>query len=143
MKPNANPTVVAWLDQQVAETLYLTVASLAELLAGIEILPDGKRKEGLAAAVAEIVERLFGVRVLPLRSTRRDGVCPFGQPRPDRGPHHLRGGRPNCLQSRPCMDCRGDTGYGVVCGHGHNRHQPVGSVIKLQARRRCRIPLSE
>jgi len=30
MKPHAHPAVVAWLDQQVAETLYLTATSLAE-----------------------------------------------------------------------------------------------------------------
>ena len=65
MKPNAHPAVVAWLDQQVAETLYLTATSLAELLVGIEVLPGGKRKEGLDAALAELVSRLFGSRVLP------------------------------------------------------------------------------
>lgn len=65
MKPHANPVVVAWLDQQVAETLYMTATSLAELRVGIERMPDGQRKEGLAAAVTEIVERLFGDRVLP------------------------------------------------------------------------------
>lgn len=65
MKPNANPAVVAWLDQQVAETLYLTATSLAELLVGIEILPISKRKEGLDSALADLVSRLFGARVLP------------------------------------------------------------------------------
>jgi predicted nucleic acid-binding protein len=65
MKPYGNPAVHAWLDRQAAETLYLTTPSLAELLVGIEILPDGKRKEGLAAALAELMTRLFGSRVLP------------------------------------------------------------------------------
>src|SRR5665213_2561036 len=65
MKPYGNPTVKAWLDRQVAETLYLTAISLAELLVGIEVLPDGKRKEGLAAAVADLVVMLFGSRILP------------------------------------------------------------------------------
>lgn len=64
MKPNANPAVRAWLDQQAAETLYLTAINLSELLVGIEILPDGKRKEGLGAALAELVARLFGSRIL-------------------------------------------------------------------------------
>jgi predicted nucleic acid-binding protein len=45
MKPDGNPIVRAWLDRQVAGTLHLTSTSLAELLAGIEILPDGKRKD--------------------------------------------------------------------------------------------------
>lgn len=65
MKPNGNPSVRAWLDQQVAETLYLTATSLSELLVGIEILPDGKRKEGLDTALSELVVRLFGSRILP------------------------------------------------------------------------------
>jgi len=64
MKPNGNPAVQAWLDQQAAETLYLTATSLSELLVGIEILPDGKRKEGLATALSELIVRLFGSRVL-------------------------------------------------------------------------------
>jgi toxin FitB len=65
MKPYGNPAVQAWLDRQAAETLYLTAISLAELLVGIEILPDGKRKEGLAAALADLITMLFGSRVLP------------------------------------------------------------------------------
>jgi hypothetical protein len=33
------------------------------LLVGIEILPDGKRKEGLDAALSKLMERLFGARI--------------------------------------------------------------------------------
>ena len=65
MKPSADPTVQAWLDRQVAETLYLTATSLAELLVGIENLPYGRRKDGLAAALAELMAVLFGPRILP------------------------------------------------------------------------------
>lgn len=65
MKPNGNPAIQAWLDRQAAETLYLTATSLSELLAGIEILPDGKRKQGLDGALSELLVRLFGSRILP------------------------------------------------------------------------------
>jgi len=64
MRRNANPAVQAWLDQQVAETLYLTSTSLSELLVGIEILPNSKRKKGLAAALSELLVTLFGGRIL-------------------------------------------------------------------------------
>lgn len=65
MKPDGNPAVQAWLDRQTAETLYLTATSLSELLVGIGILPDGKRKEGLDAALTELMAQLFGSRILP------------------------------------------------------------------------------
>ena len=64
MRRNANPAVQTWLDQQAAETLYLTSTSLSELLVGIEILPNSKRKKGLAAALSELLVMLFGGRIL-------------------------------------------------------------------------------
>ena len=39
MKPEPNPTVRAWLNDQAAETLYLSSVTLAELLFGIATLP--------------------------------------------------------------------------------------------------------
>lgn len=65
MKANANPAVQSWLDSQVAETLYLTATSLSELLVGIEFLPAGKRREGLDAALNELLAGMFGARILP------------------------------------------------------------------------------
>jgi len=65
MKSSGNLAVQAWLDRQAAETLYLTATSLSELLVGIEILPDGKRKEGLDTALSELLVMLFGSRILP------------------------------------------------------------------------------
>jgi toxin FitB len=65
MKAEANPAVAAWLDRQAVETLYLTAVSLAELLVGVEILPAGKRRHGIGAALGELVSTLFGPRVLP------------------------------------------------------------------------------
>lgn len=65
MKPNGNPAVITWLDRQLAETLYLTATSFSELLVGIEILPDGKRKQELSIALKELIIKLFGPRILP------------------------------------------------------------------------------
>ena len=64
MKPGGNATVLAWLDQQVADTLYLTATSLAELLVGIQALPNGKRKAELGTALADLMTGLFGPRIL-------------------------------------------------------------------------------
>ncbi len=64
MKPEPNPTVRAWLNDQVAETLYLTSVTLAELLFGIGALPPGKRKDMLAQALDGLLG-FFAGRVLP------------------------------------------------------------------------------
>ena len=65
IKPNSNPAVTDWLDRQLAETLYLTATGSSELLVGIEILPDGKRKQELSIALKELMIKFFGPRILP------------------------------------------------------------------------------
>ncbi|MBK6638858.1 MAG: type II toxin-antitoxin system VapC family toxin [Rhodocyclaceae bacterium] len=63
MKPEPHPAVRAWLNDQAAETLYLSSVTLAELLFGIAALPSGKRKEMLAQALDGLMG-LFRDRVL-------------------------------------------------------------------------------
>jgi predicted nucleic acid-binding protein len=65
MKAQGNPAVTAWLDRQVTDTLYFTATSLSELLVGIELLPEGRRRSGLDQALSELVMRLFGPRIPP------------------------------------------------------------------------------
>ena len=64
MKPEPHPAVRAWLNNQVAETLYLSSVTLAELLFGIAALPSGKRKDMLAQTLDGLMA-LFRDRVLP------------------------------------------------------------------------------
>ena len=64
MKPEPHLAVLAWMNNQVAETLYLSSVTLAELLFGIGALPAGKRKDMLAQAVDGLMG-LFRNRVLP------------------------------------------------------------------------------
>lgn len=63
MKPQPDPAVLAWLDAQSAETLYLSSVSLAELLFGIGVLDTGRRKQALKKALEELLH-LFEGRVL-------------------------------------------------------------------------------
>lgn len=65
LRPRADPAVQAWLDAQAAETLYLTATNVAELLVGVEMLADGRRKRGLGSALESLIDGLFGSRVLP------------------------------------------------------------------------------
>ncbi len=64
MKPEPHPAVLAWLNAQAVETLYLFSVTLAELLFGIAALPVGKRKDMLAQALDGLMG-LFGNRILP------------------------------------------------------------------------------
>lgn len=64
MKPSADPAVTAWLNEQVAETLYLTCVTLAELLFGLGSLPAGRRRDVLTG-VLESLLALFPGRILP------------------------------------------------------------------------------
>ncbi len=64
MKPEPDPAIRAWLNEQSAETLYLSSVTLAELLFGIAALPNGKRKDMLSETLDGLVE-LFRGRILP------------------------------------------------------------------------------
>lgn len=59
------PAVVAWIDAQPLETLYLSVITVAELRAGVALLPAGKRKRLLAHSLEQQILPLFTGRVLP------------------------------------------------------------------------------
>jgi hypothetical protein len=64
MRPKPDQKVLAWLDAQAAESLYLSTVTFAELLLGIASLPPGKRRKALGAALHEQVIALFGERIV-------------------------------------------------------------------------------
>ncbi|MGH8445595.1 MAG: type II toxin-antitoxin system VapC family toxin [Solimonas sp.] len=65
LRADADPAVLAWLNAQAADTLYTTTINLAELYAGVAVLPAGKRRAELNTAIRSTLTRLFGARVLP------------------------------------------------------------------------------
>lgn len=64
MKPSGDPTVLAWIDAQAVETLYLSTITLAELKFGIAALPDSRREESWRLGLERRVLPLFGGRIL-------------------------------------------------------------------------------
>lgn len=64
MKPEPAPAVRDWMDSQSAETLYISSVTVAELLFGVGVLPDGRRKQKLAATLDGLID-LFEGRILP------------------------------------------------------------------------------
>ena len=63
MKPEPNSSVRTWLDEQAAETLYLSSITVAEMTFGIGSLPKGKRRDKLAELLDGVLE-LFAGRIL-------------------------------------------------------------------------------
>jgi len=64
MRPQPDVKVLAWLNEQAAETLYISSVTLAELLFGIATLPEGRRKTQLARTLDGVMG-LFENRILP------------------------------------------------------------------------------
>ena len=59
------PRVIAWMDAQAVDTLYLSAITVAELRAGMALLPAGKRRNGLQENLEQQILPLFAGRVLP------------------------------------------------------------------------------
>ena len=63
-KPNSSPSVLAWLDRQAEDALYLTTVTIAEISAGVHKLDAGKRRDGLERRLKDTVD-LFSGRLFP------------------------------------------------------------------------------
>ena len=64
MRDAADGRVIAWIDAQAIETLFITAITLAELRFGILSLPVGKRREGLLERLEHRVLPVFAGRIL-------------------------------------------------------------------------------
>ncbi|MBB4440114.1 MULTISPECIES: type II toxin-antitoxin system VapC family toxin [Rhizobium] len=64
-KPVADGAVVAWLDAQAIETLFVSAITIAELRFGIAAMPSGKRQTILRERLEDEVLPHFPERILP------------------------------------------------------------------------------
>ena len=64
IKPEPHPEVRASLDARPAETLFISSITVAELLFGIGVLPEGKRRATLASRIDRLLAQ-FDERVRP------------------------------------------------------------------------------
>jgi predicted nucleic acid-binding protein len=65
MAAHAAPEVTIWLARQADDSLFTTVISQAEILSGLAIMPEGRRRRELEAAAHGIFTEDFEGRVLP------------------------------------------------------------------------------
>jgi predicted nucleic acid-binding protein len=61
--------VYDWLANQPTESIFLTSVTEAELHYGVQLLPDGRRKQDLGAALGLVLEVEFRRRLLPFDSS--------------------------------------------------------------------------
>jgi predicted nucleic acid-binding protein len=66
VKPRPDPRVIRWLEEIDEDRTFLSVASLAEIRQGIELLPDGRRRDRLDAWLVEDLPGRFEGRILPI-----------------------------------------------------------------------------
>ncbi|MCW5714589.1 MAG: type II toxin-antitoxin system VapC family toxin [Bauldia sp.] len=62
--PTRSPVVASWFRARALSTLVTTTPAIAELRAGVEVLPDGARKHALEAGIGILLTRFEG-RILP------------------------------------------------------------------------------
>lgn len=76
VKPQPDPDIVAWLAEVDEDRVFLSVASLAEIRHGIELLPPGQRRRRLETWLEEDLPARFEGRILDIdrRVAARWGV---------------------------------------------------------------------
>jgi predicted nucleic acid-binding protein len=65
-RPAPDPKVLAWLDAVDEDRTFISVASIAELKRGIALMDDGRRRDALAAWLAEDLPARFAGRIVPI-----------------------------------------------------------------------------
>lgn len=65
MRPLPEKRIIDWMDSQQSSQLAITSITKAEILYGIGILPEGKRKKQLATAAAGMFKSDFKGRIFP------------------------------------------------------------------------------
>ncbi len=64
MRKAPDVAVIKWLDQQPADSIWITSVSLFEIRLGLALLPAGKRRQSLQAAFTQILSEELEDRVL-------------------------------------------------------------------------------
>lgn len=77
MKPGhaRSPVVASWFRASALTALFLSTPAIAELRAGVEVLPDGARKQAIDGAIATLLAQFEG-RILPFGL---DAAWAFGE----------------------------------------------------------------
>jgi hypothetical protein len=72
LRPSPEPSVLVWLAKQPRASLFTTTVTQGEILYGIRLLADGKRRRGLWDAAKKIFSEDFAGQVLSFDSDAAD-----------------------------------------------------------------------
>ena len=89
MRVEPDPRVIDWMDRQPASHLFLSAISVNEIVFGIEILPDSRRKNHLARTFSGIANAFDGriaafdrrAALFPAPGEMDPGLCCHGASR--------------------------------------------------------------
>jgi len=66
IKPKPDDNVISWIQNQNEDDLYLSVLTFGEIEKGIEIVPDGSRKNHLKLWMEGDLKNRFNGRIIPI-----------------------------------------------------------------------------
>ncbi len=78
LKATPDARVMAWLKNQPRPSLFTTTVTRGEILYGIRLLPDGRRRRALWDAALAIFNEDFAERVLSFDSDAADAYAEVG-----------------------------------------------------------------
>jgi predicted nucleic acid-binding protein len=65
IRPRGNPMIARWFNTYPAEQLFLSAVSLGEALAGLAVMPLGRRRQALEIVLDSLTREIFPDRILP------------------------------------------------------------------------------
>jgi len=80
-----DPKVVAWLDRQPAESVWITSITLFETRFGLALLPLGRRRQALESAFDQLLNEDLENRVLDFDSAAATAAASLAAARQKRG----------------------------------------------------------
>src|SRR5215475_1174760 len=81
LKAAPDRRVLAWLRNQPRPSLFTTTVTRGEILYGVRLLPDGKRRRALWEAAVAIFNEDFAERVLSFDNDAADAYAEVGSER--------------------------------------------------------------
>ncbi|BAI76829.1 hypothetical protein AZL_f00690 (plasmid) [Azospirillum sp. B510] len=77
MRPAPSEAVLRWIAGQPAASLFTTTVTQAEILFGLALLPEGRRRNDLLAAAEQMFAEDFAGRVLPFDAMAATAFAPI------------------------------------------------------------------